>query len=283
MKAKIRQLLGCYPISVFRAIKAGNGTSRTLEDVALDKANGHVKSICHRGHTLTAPENTLEAFIEAKLHGYEYVEADVTFTSDGTPVIIHDATIDRTSDGSGAVADMTYDELRQYDFGEWYSDKYIGTTIPSFDEFIALCKNIGLKPYIDLRGTMTVVDVKELVTTVKRHGMQKHATWISFNIDYLSAVKDADNKARLGRLTDNENGIIEAVTLLTGSNEVFVDADYTKVTDAWIDKCIANNVELELYTVNSKRAIQQLNSYVTGVTSDTYKAGRVLYEANIRR
>lgn len=278
MKAKLKKL-GYYPISVFRAIKAGNGTDRSFEDIILDKLNINIKAISHRGYTAACPENTLIAFKESKIRGYDYVEADVMFTSDNVPVIIHNTSIDETSDGTGKVAEMTYEELQQYDFGSWYSEKYIGTTIPTFTEFILLCKHIGLRPYIELKGTMTIDNIKLLINIVKRHGMQKYATWISFNGDYLAIVKDNDVTARIGYLTSSDNGLDFAATLLTGQNEVFVDTEYTKVTDEWVDKCINKNLALEVYTVNSKDDIKQLHPYVTGVTSDTCIAGRILCEA----
>lgn len=69
--------------------------------------------IGHRGGGLEAPENTLAAFKLAKENGATGVEFDLDFTKDGVPVIIHDSTVDRTTDGTGKVCDFTYDEIRQ--------------------------------------------------------------------------------------------------------------------------------------------------------------------------
>ena len=79
--------------------------------------NPNIKTISHRGFSAEAPENTLPAFYLAKLKGFNYVECDISYTSDGRIVVIHDRTIDRTSNGSGSVNEMTLSELRQYDFG----------------------------------------------------------------------------------------------------------------------------------------------------------------------
>ena len=86
--------------------------------------DGNVRSIAHRGLSAEAPENTLPAFRLAKEQGFSSVETDIRFTKDGVPVCLHDGSIDRTSNGSGEVADMTLEELRQYDFGAWKGEDF---------------------------------------------------------------------------------------------------------------------------------------------------------------
>ena len=112
----------------------------------------NVKAINHRGFSTEAPENTIPAYIMSKNKGFTYVEADVSFTSDGVAVLLHDATIDRTSDGTGNISSMTYEYALQYDFGSWFSAEYAGVKIPTFTEFVTLCKRLGLHPYIELKS-----------------------------------------------------------------------------------------------------------------------------------
>lgn len=69
--------------------------------------------IGHRGGGIEAPENTLAAFRKAKQNGASAVEFDLDFTQDGVPVIIHDATVDRTTDGCGKICDLRYEQLRR--------------------------------------------------------------------------------------------------------------------------------------------------------------------------
>ena len=77
----------------------------------------NVKAINHRGYSYEAPENTIPAYIMSKKKGFTYVEGDVSFTKDNVAVLLHDATIDRTSNGSGNITSLYYQELLQYDFG----------------------------------------------------------------------------------------------------------------------------------------------------------------------
>lgn len=242
-----------------------------------------VKGIAHRGYSTVAPENTLPAYKLAKENGFAYAETDISFTSDGVPVCLHDATIDRTSDGSGNINSLTYEQVRQYDFGSWKSSAYARTKIPSFEEFIALCRDIMLHPYIELKNsaTYTEAQIQSLVDIVNNFGMKGKVTWISFNATYLGYVKDYDAAARIGYLASglSAGNIATAQGLKTQSNEVFIDTSTT--TDAAVALCINAGLPMEVWTINSASTIIGLNPYITGVTSDSLIAGKVLYEANM--
>lgn len=241
----------------------------------------NVKGVNHRGYNTEAPENTLSAFKLSKDRGFKYVECDVAFTSDNIGVVLHDTTVDRTSNGSGAINSMTLDEVKALDFGSWYSSDYEGETIPTFEEFILLCRNIGLHPYIELKAG-SEIEIKSLVDTVKRCGMKAKVTWISFHSLVLDYVKKYDSKARLGLVCDalTENNINIAVSLRSDSNEVFIDAGASSITEEMIALCVTNDLPLEVWTVNSESALLALDPYVSGVTSDSLNAYKVLYNAN---
>jgi hypothetical protein len=125
-----------------------NNTERIDLVDSLSYYNTNVNSVNHRGYNTIAPENTLPAYQLSRKMGFTMVECDVQFTSDDVAVLLHDATIDRTSNGTGNINDLTWAEVQQYDFGSWKSADYTGTRIPSFAEFIQLCKYLGLKAYV---------------------------------------------------------------------------------------------------------------------------------------
>ena len=184
-----------------------------------------IKSINHRGYSSVAPENTLPAYRLSKRMGFNYAETDVSFTSDGIAMLLHDATIDRTSNGSGTLSNMTYEQVRAYDFGSWKSATYSGTVIPTLDEFLLLCKRIMLNPYIELKnnGGYTEAQIQGIVDAVKRHGLEKNTTYISFSSTYLNYVKNYNPNARLGFLitTASTSTVNTVNNLKTGTNEVF--------------------------------------------------------------
>lgn len=261
----------------------------------------NVKGINHRGWH-EAPENTLVAYKESRKHGFKYVETDVRWTSDGIPVLLHDESINRTArnangteiSGTVNIADITYAQSQAYDFGIYKGDKYAGEKIPKFEDFIRLCRNLGLHPYIEMvYGTSGVTEsqVLTLVNIVKRLGMVKNVTWICVSPTYLGYVKKYEPFARLGIVAnDLTESLIDDVNDLrdtygdiftSADNDIFVDVFYTSITDAEIELCIENGIEIEVWTVDTELAIRSLDPYVTGVTSNKYNAANVLYDSNI--
>ena len=255
-------------------------------EIRLNDFDATVRSINHRGYSVDAPENTLPAFTLSKKMGFKYVEADVTFTKDGVAVMIHDDTIDRTSNGSGKVSSLNYSDLLKYDFGGWMGEKYVNTPIPTFSEFIKLCRKIGLHPYIEIKhsGSYTEAQVKSLVDEVILCGMRGKVTWISYNDTYLTYVKEADNTSRIGLLHQyavDDAAISKATALRTESNEVFLALKSTQVNDSAVQKCILAGLPMETWTVDDETSMLNLPPYVTGIISNNLNSGRVLYENGI--
>lgn len=259
-------------------------STETVKEVFYENTN--IKSVNHRGYNVEAPENTLAAFRLSKEKGFTFVECDVSFTSDGVPVLLHDATVDRTSNGTGDVSGMTLADVRALDFGAWFSEAYAGELIPTFEEFILLCRGLGLHPYIEIKSsaTYTADQVKALVDIVKRAGMRGKVTWISFNSNYLGYVKGYDATARLGYVVAEATAaVIEtAAALKTDKNEVFIDTEVSALTADHAALCAAADLPLEVWTANSAEVITGLDAYVSGVTSDNLVAGHVLAAANMK-
>ena len=236
----------------------------------------NIHFIAHRGYSLTAPENTLIAYQLAKEMGFTHVECDVSFTADQVAVLLHDDTIDRTSDGSGKISELTYEELLQYDFGSWKSFEYTGVKIPTFDEFMVLCAKLDLYPHIELKesGEYTLERVQQLMNIVDKYDMRKNCSWISFNKEFLTYVRNSDPTARLGfiKRSDATREVIDiAKSLRNGHNEVFLVLNYRYLTDTGVWWSSLNGFPLEVYTINSEKEILFLPAYVSGVTSDGMK------------
>lgn len=262
-----------------------NGRKYVLADVPdVSKnvyLNPHIKAVAHRGYSAEAPENTLAAFRLAKKMGFDYVECDVQFTSDGVPVLLHDETVDRTSNGTGNIAEMTLEEVKALDFGTWFSNLYWGEPIPTFEEFIALCKRIGLKPYIELKGNTTVGQIGTLAAIVKRYGMLKECTWVSFYQTALTNLATAEpNAARIGVVTETptDETIALANSLKTDVNEVFASVGHYALTEDFRDLCIENSIPIEAWTVDDAEILVQIDPYVSGYTSNSLRANVVLYD-----
>ena len=108
------------------------------------------KGFCaHRGAMTTHPENTLPAFNQAILSGAQMIELDVQFSKDSALIIMHDGTVDRTTNGQGEVASLTLKELKRLDAGRWMDSSFTGTSIPTLKEaFEIMPKNIWLNVHL---------------------------------------------------------------------------------------------------------------------------------------
>lgn len=251
--------------------------------------NGAVKGINHRGYNPIAPENTIPAFKMSRERGFAYVETDVEFTSDSVPVLLHDATINRTArnaDGTTIantinISDITYEQALSYDFGIWKSADYAGTKIPTFEQFILLCRDIGLSPVVELKSDPfpTEIQIQELVAIVEKHAMLDKTIWQSFSPTALEYVVRYNATASVTVIssTASDDAITYATNLKTGKNIVGVNIYYLNITDSFVQKCINADVELNVYTPNSADTIINLNPYVNGVSSDSVNAPVVIY------
>ncbi|MDF1512857.1 MAG: glycerophosphodiester phosphodiesterase family protein, partial [Anaerolineae bacterium] len=125
------------------------------------------RGLCaHRGAMATHPENTLPAFREAIRCGAHMIEFDVQFSKDNVLVVMHDPTVDRTTDGHGPVAELTYQEIRKLDAGGWKSPAFQGVKVPALDEVLSMMPvNIWLN--IHLKGGRALGPQTALV--IERH------------------------------------------------------------------------------------------------------------------
>ncbi|MCC6615648.1 MAG: glycerophosphodiester phosphodiesterase [Anaerolineae bacterium] len=141
----------------------------------------------HRGASAYAPMNTLPAFQLAAAQGADGIELDVWLSKDGAPVILHNDTVDETTDGSGSVWDMTLAELRRLDAGRWKDERYAGTRIPTLDEVFEvvgdnLLVNVEIK---SAEGMIPDVEVA-VADCIVRHDMQERVLVSSFDPHVLA-------------------------------------------------------------------------------------------------
>jgi len=144
----------------------------------------------HRGASAHAPENTLAAFELALAQGAEGIELDAKLSADGHAVVIHDATVDRTTDGHGRVKDMSLADLRSLGAGLFFAEKYRGEKVPTLEEvFEALGKRIFIN--VELTNYNTPGDhlVESVCMLVKKFELQKRVLFSSFFASNLSKAR----------------------------------------------------------------------------------------------
>ncbi|UYN84014.1 MAG: hypothetical protein KIT89_01925 [Microcella sp.] len=142
--------------------------------------NGVPLTIAHRGDPAAAPENTLPAFEAALRSGAEVLELDLRVSADGHAVLFHDDTLDRTTDGTGPVSDLSLAELQALDAGSWYGSAWAGTSIPTFEEFLPLLRSSSARALIEFKGAWTTEQLRPVVAAIYRAGVQDRVVVASF-------------------------------------------------------------------------------------------------------
>ena len=158
--------------------------------------------IAHRGDSANAPENTLAAFRLAYENGADGIELDVMLSADRQLVVIHDDTLDRTSNGHGKVGEMPLTALRELDAGAWFIPKFKGEPIPLLDEVFTelggkFLINVELKNYKTPKDQLPEL----VVTLVKKHALSDSVLLSSFNARNLLRAKSLAPEIRTGLLT----------------------------------------------------------------------------------
>lgn len=177
----------------------GNNASRNLP--LLPSVTGH------RGAKGHAPENTVAGLRKAAELGAGWVEFDVKLSADGEAILMHDDTVDRTTDGRGAVAGMTLSDLRALDAGRWFSPDFAGERIPTLDEAMAFLDSRGMGANVEIkpcpgREAETGAAVARILAG-RWCGRPAYPLISSFSTDSLAAAREVAPNLPRGLLSDH--------------------------------------------------------------------------------
>lgn len=150
----------------------------------------------HRGDKKNCPENTLPAYQRAIELGSDAIECDLHQTKDGYVVMMHDHDVDRTTDGTGRVCDLTLEEIRKLDAGIKFGEPFKGTKVPTFDEFLDLVTphddlllNLEIKDYPNVEGDdIAYSTADKIVAAVEARGIGHRVMFNSFSAQLLEYI-----------------------------------------------------------------------------------------------
>lgn len=213
------------------------------------------RGLCaHRGVMSTHPENTLPAFEEAVRLGAQMIEFDVQFTRDGALVLMHDATVDRTTDGHGKVSELTFAELRSLDAGVRKDARFTGTRVPTFEETLAMMpRNVWLNCHLKGGAALGAATAKVIASAAR-----KHQAFLAATADAAQGAREVVpdilvcNMERQGNSWDYVTGTIAMKAQfiqLRGKGEV--DAEQIRALKA-------NGVRVSYFQVNTPEGVRQL-------------------------
>lgn len=224
----------------------------------------------HRGDRAVAPENTIPAFEAAFERGYDFVECDVQLTADGHAVVLHDETVDRTTDGSGRVDELALAEIATLDAGSWFDPEFAGTPVPTLDDFLALLARSDSRALVELKQDWTADDVEAIRADIYRHGVQDRIVFASFSLVTLAALEEAEPV--IPRVLLQRRLTLDPVALagVYGAIAVMTNPDALEARPDAVARLHEAGLGVLLYTLNSEeRWSDALDLGVDGIATDT--------------
>jgi len=223
----------------------------------------------HRGDRADAPENTVPAFQAALAAGLDFVETDVQLTSDGFPVLIHDETVDRTTNGTGAIADLTLAQVRALDAGSWFSKAFAGTQIPTLGEYLDLFVGSKQKALIELKGFWTVDDIRSVLTPIYLRGVQNRVVFSSFDFTTIQNLGTAAPAIPRVIIEHELTGNPVALAKFYGAIAIMTTVSSLEGHRHAVAKMHRAGFGVLLYTLNSEKRWHEALGYgVDGIVTD---------------
>ena len=227
--------------------------------------------IAHRGASAYAPENTFAAFLKAKELGARWLEFDVMLAACGEVVVIHDETLNRTTNQSGFVDQYTYRDLQTLDAGSWFDPLFSAEIIPTLEKTIDFLYRHQLAANIEIKASLGQEDItaKKVVELIRQYWRKEMTPPLisSFSLNVLQAVRRHSSASALGFLMDEWR--VEWKTLADSLNCISIHCNETILTPERIKKMKSTGRLLLSYTVNTpERARELFSSGVDAVFTD---------------
>jgi glycerophosphoryl diester phosphodiesterase len=223
--------------------------------------------IAHRGASGNAPENTLAAFRKAIALGASFIETDLQLSRDARFVAIHDATVNRTTNGHGAVHDMTLADLRKLDAGSWFGSEFAGERIPTLEEILEFSKKNDVVFYLEIKPGGSWGGEHAMIGALRESGEIPRTVVISFDPSIVLSLRKIEPTLMTGLLYDGqiESPLDKAVEI--GARQLVVRGDL--VTPALISEAKKKDLQVVCWTVNHPAHMRLLAAAgVDGIMSD---------------
>jgi glycerophosphoryl diester phosphodiesterase len=206
--------------------------------------------ICaHRGNSGFAPENTLVAIRQGADLGADLTEIDVRRTSDGHLVLLHDDTVDRTTNGTGPVCEITLADVRALDAGSWKGPEFAGERIPTLGETLALCRQLAMPLMVEIKQDGIAADV---VSAIEAAGTVENTIVISFSFDTVAEARRLNAAIPCGWLTGQvDPGTIDAmISRCLRANIMILSAHYSALTPEVVRRLRIRGITVYAWTID---------------------------------
>jgi glycerophosphoryl diester phosphodiesterase len=223
--------------------------------------------IAHRGASGHAPENTLVAFERAVQLGAPFIETDLHLTRDARFVAVHDATLERTTNGRGNVHDFTLHELRRLDCGLWYDRAYMGQKIPTLEETLEFARKHDVVFYLEIKYDAAWGMHHALVGALRKEQDAARTIVISFDPGTLDSVRKLDASIMTGLLVEELRPDSVKAAMDIGARQLC--PRFTSVTAELVEQAHRSDLHVAAWTVNQAEEMRAvISAGVDGVMTD---------------
>ena len=220
-----------------------------------------MKVMAHRGYSGRYPENTMLAFQKAAEAGADGIELDVHKTADGVLVVHHDERVDRTTDGTGRICDLTFEEIRRFNAAARWDGKFGFQPVPSFEEYCAWASEQTLFTNIEIKTDNTFYPniEQEVWDMICRFGLQDRVMFSSFNHVTLLKLREIAPGVDVGALV-LEDGMVRVRPgdYCRESGFQAWHPSFASLNDENVLNCKAAGIAINVWTVNDMAALEQL-------------------------
>ncbi len=223
--------------------------------------------IAHRGASGHAPENTLAAFRKALSLGVSFIETDLQLTRDTRLVALHDDTVNRTTNGQGAVHDLTLEEIRKLDAGSWFGSEFAGERVPTLEELLDFAKKNDVVFYLEMKPAGPWGGEHALIAALRDSREIARTVVISFDPNIVLAVRKLEDTLMTGLLYDGQldDPLDKAVEI--GARQIAVRGDL--VTPWLLGQARRRDLQVVCWTVNQPAHMRLLIAAgADGIMSD---------------
>jgi glycerophosphoryl diester phosphodiesterase len=223
--------------------------------------------VAHRGASGYAPENTFAAFRRAIAMGAGFIETDLHLSRDARFVAIHDASVNRTTNGQGAVHDFTLADLRKLDVGSWFGSEFAGERIPTLEEILEFAKKHDVVFYLEIKPSGSWGGEHALISALRESGEIARTVIISFDPLILTNIRAIEPTVMTGLLFDGkvDNPLEKAVEI--GARQIAARGDL--VSPKFLKDARERDLQVVCWTVNHPGHMRLLaEAGVDGIMSD---------------
>ncbi len=208
----------------------------------------------HRGDKEGAPENTLPAFERGIASDSAFVETDIQLTSDDVPILMHDWTVDRTTNGTGPVWSLSYNDIMKLDAGSWYDAKFTATRVPTLEQLLMILQPSNKSAILELKGSWTVRQARIVTDLLDEYGLGTRVIMASFDLMTLRALREAAPEIARVIISRSVTGNPDVLADACGAVAIITSAALIQSDPDAVDRIHDAGLGVLVYTLNDEAA-----------------------------